>query len=351
MFIEECDNFIIEDLGIQELDVYDIEVEDNHNFFANDILVHNSNYLSFEEIITNLQTNFKTDKEFKEWCEILNEKFFEPYFNRIMKEYFKQYNIDDIVNFKKEKIISKMIVLAKKKYAMKVVDKEGKYFDPPKLAFTGIEIVRTDTPIFCRTKLQSVVDEIFETEDYYKVTEMMSAIKEVYMKSTADDIAVDEDDEYDDNSIDEIALAKGVKNYTKYAKDIDYYIQHGLEYERGTPMHVRASINYNYMITKYNLPLMPITNGTKMRFVHVHSKKNELRQNVVGFIGKWPKEFNNFFEIDHEEMWNKTFQNVIQRFFEVLKWGKINLNYCGITLDSLMNQEGGDEQRSIQSDT
>ena len=42
--MELVDEFEIEDLGIQELDVYDIEVEDNHNFFGNDILVHNSGY-------------------------------------------------------------------------------------------------------------------------------------------------------------------------------------------------------------------------------------------------------------------------------------------------------------------
>nr|YP_007013560.1 putative intein [Aeromonas phage Aes508] len=34
--------FEIEDLGVMEIDVYDIEVDGNHNFFGNDILVHNS---------------------------------------------------------------------------------------------------------------------------------------------------------------------------------------------------------------------------------------------------------------------------------------------------------------------
>ena len=31
-------NFEIFDLGEKEIDVYDIEVENNHNFFGNDIL-------------------------------------------------------------------------------------------------------------------------------------------------------------------------------------------------------------------------------------------------------------------------------------------------------------------------
>uniref|UniRef100_UPI003CDF86F8 DNA-directed DNA polymerase n=1 Tax=Aeromonas phage Aes123 TaxID=1198018 RepID=UPI003CDF86F8 len=38
--------FEIEDLGVMEIDVYDIEVDGNHNFFGNDILVHASVYLN-----------------------------------------------------------------------------------------------------------------------------------------------------------------------------------------------------------------------------------------------------------------------------------------------------------------
>jgi len=46
-----CDDFEIIELGEQEIDVYDIEVEDNHNFFANDILIHNSVYVNCEPLV------------------------------------------------------------------------------------------------------------------------------------------------------------------------------------------------------------------------------------------------------------------------------------------------------------
>ena len=45
------DQFEVRSLGIQECDVYDIEVEDNHNFFANDILVHNSIYINLGPLV------------------------------------------------------------------------------------------------------------------------------------------------------------------------------------------------------------------------------------------------------------------------------------------------------------
>jgi len=45
---EIVEDFEIEDLGIVEDYVYDIEIEHNHNFFANDILVHNSCFFDLE---------------------------------------------------------------------------------------------------------------------------------------------------------------------------------------------------------------------------------------------------------------------------------------------------------------
>jgi len=47
----ETDDFSIEDLGIQEEWVFDLEVQDNHNFFANDICLHNSVYVTLEKLI------------------------------------------------------------------------------------------------------------------------------------------------------------------------------------------------------------------------------------------------------------------------------------------------------------
>ena len=48
---KETNNFTVECLGEMELDVYDIEVDDNHNFFANDFLVHNSIIYSANSIV------------------------------------------------------------------------------------------------------------------------------------------------------------------------------------------------------------------------------------------------------------------------------------------------------------
>ena len=84
-------------------------------------------------------------------------------------------------------------------------------------------------------------------------------------------------------------------------------------------------MNYNYIINKYDIPLMEVNNGTKMKYIYVSKHKNELGQNIIGFINKWPKEFDDLFLIDMDEQWHKVFQKAIQRFFDVLKWGKIEV--------------------------
>ena len=47
----ETSEFEIEDLGEVEQNVYDIEVDGTHSFFANGILCHNSRYFTITEMM------------------------------------------------------------------------------------------------------------------------------------------------------------------------------------------------------------------------------------------------------------------------------------------------------------
>jgi len=79
------------------------------------------------------------------------------------------------------------------------------------------------------------------------------------------------------------------------------------------------------MITKHGLMLQPVGNGGKLKFAYVHAD-NELDTNVIGFVDVWPTEFNKFFRIDRETQFEKSFLNVVGRFFDLMDWGLINLN-------------------------
>lgn len=276
------------------------------------LLDTDSNYVCFDEIIKSLNITFKDDKEFREWAINFDSVILKPFFDKVLKEYADSFEIEQLINFKREKIISQKFILAKKKYADLVIDVEGEDLtNNPKTSITGIEIVRTDTPHFCRNKIKNVVNEIFlsHASDREKIIEVMRDIKKDFLKATIEDIAI----------------PSGISDYTKWSLSIEEYAKDGLTYKLSTPIHARASINYNYIIHKHKFPLQPITNGTKMKYVHVFDHKNEIHQDIIGFIGKWPKYFNDLFEINYDLQWEKGFQSVIQRFFDVLKWGNIVL--------------------------
>lgn len=272
------------------------------------LLDTDSTYFTFEELIEKLELKFQNDDEFLKWANDLDKNFLKDFFKNILEIYAEQFGTPNIMNFKREKIITDMFVLSKKKYVTKVKDKEGETYDPPKFNISGIEIVRSSTPLFCRNKLLDVVKLIVNTKD-----------KELILKSIRKykkDFLIED--------IKNIAFPRGIKEYTKYAKDVSFYLKNKLSYPSSCPIHVRAAMNYNYIVAKNKFKLIPISNGNKIKFVFV-KPNNILNQNVIGFINEWPKEFNDIFEIDYETQFEKSFISVIERFFEVLNWGEVNL--------------------------
>lgn len=322
MGYELIDDFQVECLGEIEQDVYDIEVEENHNFFGNNILVHNSNYVCLEEIVKNmgLEEKFQnSNKEFYNWVKYLENHFFKHFFDKILKIYANNYGVPQLIDFKREKIITQKFILAKKKYADEVIANEDKlYIDEPKISITGIEVVRTDTPQFSRERIMGVIRKIFNVRGKDKDS-VLTKLRKIH-------------DEFLEAGPSDIANPTGIKDYAKYAEPVESYIEKNeIVYPKHLPIHVRAAMNYNFVIAKNNLPLMPVNNGTKMKYIYVAPHKNEIHQNIIGFINEWPKEFDELFYIDIEEQWKKVFQNAIQRFFNVLGWGEIEIEESSLS--------------------
>lgn len=104
-FISSSD-FKVESLGKRKISVYDIETSDNHNFFANNILIHNSIYVNTEPLVPAMLTmyrpiieyclNLKNPDIVKEleknnfWNNIVDE-----FINKsdLVKKYFKPHDV------------------------------------------------------------------------------------------------------------------------------------------------------------------------------------------------------------------------------------------------------------------
>jgi DNA polymerase elongation subunit (family B) len=267
-------------------------------------------YLSFDEIINNLGLKFNTNQEFLNWSYKFIEDIIDPFFVKILDIFADRYNTDNLIKFNREKISRNMLVLdGKKKYALSVLDNEGKVYDEPKIAVKGIEVVRTSTPVFCRNRLSSSLELIFETQDVNQLTDFIKQAKKDFNKE----------------KIESIAFPRGVSDYKKYAKSYAFYKKNGLQYPKGIPVANRAAINYNYLVDRFDLKLQKVDNGTKLKFIYI-KPDNMLNQNVIAFIGNYPEKFKEIFEIDYKTQFEKAFKNVIQRFFDAMKWGDINFS-------------------------
>lgn len=297
-------NFKVKDLGVQTEWVYDIEVENNHNFFANDILVHNSNYITLDEVMQKTVP----DMDFLEFATIMDKQVLEPFYEKVLQIMADNNGMEQVIGYKREGVITKQFVLAKKKYLTELLADEDRVYDPPKIKPKGVEIVRSDTPKFNQIKIMEVVKEIFSDPDKQRILDFIR----------------DKKKEFKVASIEDISSVRGVKDYNKYAENTNYYIKNGLNYKSATPIHVRASMCYNYMIKKHNLPYIEVSSGSKIKYIFV-KENNVLNTNVIAYVGNFPSEFHEHFKIDYDMQFEKTFMGVIQRMFEVLGWGEIDL--------------------------
>jgi len=103
----------------------------------------------------------KTVSQIQTWCESI-QSFLN---NDIMTSIVKRHNVPldcNGLNLKNELVISRGLFLAKKRYAIRVINKEGK--DINKVEYMGVEIKRSDYPSKSKEFLSQLIDLILKTE-------------------------------------------------------------------------------------------------------------------------------------------------------------------------------------------
>ena len=268
------------------------------------VLDTDSNYFNLEEV----KNIYAPDMEFKEFANIMEHKVLIPFIKKIFDIFASKMNVANMLNFKREAVITKQFVLAKKKYIIEMIANEDIEYEIPKIKVKGVETVRSDTPMYNRKYIMDVIKFILDNLDKEKTLDMLRKIKKGFVTQKVEDIS----------------SVSGVKEYTKYALNTDYYVKNGLKFKDSTPIHNRASIIYNMLVKKYKLPYMSVADGTKIKYIYI-DPKNQTSNNVIAFIGNYPKEFEQWFKIDFDLQFEKTFLSVIQRMFDVLQWGNIIL--------------------------
>lgn len=298
--------------------VYDIEVDDTHSFFANDILVHNSIYCEFGRIIN--QLNISTDNAPQFIVNLWNWGC-GPYMKQKYEEYAKAYNCDkNIQELELEKIADTCILTSKKHYAMSECFKEPNIFLKPmeEVIYKGLEIVKGSTPPFareCQIDFTNYVLEWFQTHNsrmpYENIIEKLKGYKQKFLLKSPDEIS---------NGI-------AIGDYNKFILNDKKNFVIGDH----CPIHVKAAGVYNFLMNKpsnkkYKVKYNPIKTADKVKWYY--AKDNVY--NVFAFLpGAFPMEF--ALEMDYDEQFEKTILAPCNRIIEILGYAALPSNLCYTT--------------------
>lgn len=293
--IEE--NFEIEDLGVLEEWVYDIEVENNHNFFGNNILIHNSAYLHIEpfmELYQKQNPNLSIN-EYVDWADSFEEKVIQPIIQKTVDDFSEELNA-----YNKEKIWAEreiiadiMIQSAKKKYFARVRDSEGNRYpeNEPYIKKMGLEVIKSGTPKWVKKKLEEAIPHIFDKSEL-ELKNWLQTTKEDFIKA----------------DLNSIASVGSISN-------LNYNLT-----DKGIPFGSRSAIIYNNYIKennlegKYNL----IQAGDKCKRLFLRTP-NKFNSEIISYTN------DNFVEeikdiIDYDVTFEKSFLKPLQLMVESLNY-------------------------------
>lgn len=292
-------NFKVEDLGIQEIDVYDIEVDANHNFFANDILVHNSAYICLDGLVGAIPALRVADKMVV--TEFLS-KFCSEKLSKIIEAACADFttqmnNPSQALAMNREYVAQSAVFVAKKRYALAVLDKEGFKYPNAHTKVTGIEIVRSNTPKVVKKALKEALNIILLGDE--------ASFKHYCAEFRK---------QFESLPLEDIARPSGVKS-------ISEYLEPNGKWKLGTPFHVKAAIVHNNTIDKLNLRqkygIIEDNGNLKTLALRV---PNPVHNDTIAFKTVLPPEFKLESYVDKETQFQKTFVSPIENVATTIGW-------------------------------
>lgn len=307
--IELCDIICCENVGnFEDEYVYDIEVDDKtHTFVANNILVHNSIYASYDDIIN--KTNWfdnkvwrltkinkaNDQKEFmyvsqggypteenahvyfqtseidtnkydwsidviepsaREFCLTFDRVFMKKFLKDIHNKYAEKNGTESLLDFELEAYNEAGIWLAKKKYIKNTTWTEPNiyYNSCTKIKATGVEIAQTSSSPWVKKQLTDLVTWIFREENFVfdNFVAEVTKVKKMFMRQ----------------GVDIVSLSKGMSKYTQYVLNDTKEI----ELQPKAMVTVQGAALYNWMLNnneKYKKKYSMLMDSDKLCVVYI----------------------------------------------------------------------------------
>ncbi len=204
---------------------------------------------------------------------------------------------DQKMVMKREALADKGLWTAKKRYVLNVYDNEGVRYTTPKLKIMGLEMIKSSTPYAIREKMKKLT-RIIVTKGEDEVQEFIAKFKEEFKSLPPE----------------EISFPRGCNGLKTYEDSNSIY-------KKGTPIHVRGALLYNHQLKKLGLEKKypAIQSGEKLKFTYL-KQPNPLKDNVISFPTRIPKEFGLEKYIDFDTQFQKGFIEPTKFIVECIGW-------------------------------
>ena len=254
-------------------------------------------YVTLDPLVQKFYAN-KTTEEITNILDVICEGKIQEVLNKVCDNIADYTNaFDKKIIFKREAIAETGVWVAKKRYALNVLNNEGVQYTEPKLKVMGLEIVRSSTPEPVREALRSAVKLTLTKPE----KEMQAYI-------------ADFEREYRKLAPELISFPRGVNGLDKYSDKANIYKQ-------ATPMHVRGALLYNFYLEKYDLgkKYERIKEGDKIRFIYL-KEPNTIGENCIAFNSVIPPEMDLVKYVDYDTMFEKSFLEPLTTILNGIGW-------------------------------
>jgi DNA polymerase elongation subunit (family B) len=233
-----------------------------------------------------------------EFMDRVCEQKIQPYIDKSYQELADYVHaFEQKMQMKREGLSDKGIWTAKKRYILNVYNNEGVQYAKPKLKVMGLEMVKSSTPTVVRDKMYKLIDLVVNTDE-----------------ETVQKFIADFREEFKTLPVEAISFPRGCNGLSEYSDSVTIY-------KKGTPIHVKGAILYNHYLKQYNLtnkyPL--IKEGEKLKFTYLKTP-NPVRDMVISFPTRLPKEFDLQRYIDYDTQFEKTFLDPIKLILSCIDW-------------------------------
>ena len=268
-----------------------------------------SNYYCFDEHKINLFP-YMDDME---WFYCM-EKQMNWFWKRILDAKAEKNKMHNRIIFTRENMFSNFISYGKKMYLGSVVDKDGKFFgyeeDPHKhLKIQGLILKKAEFPVFCQEYAVKITADVLLGQSKEETTKQ---IQDAYLKFKA-------------SKPEDISASRTIGDLSVMDHEIDWYVKNGLTYPDHIHYCAKIGVNFNYVNAREKLGYDTLQRGSKAKHIFLYPR------NKYGFdqmaFEKWPKEFDQMFEIDYDTTFEKFFMSNFHALFECIGWAESRKDY------------------------